>query len=57
VNWMFRRAPRQKSMASRIEDFPLSPGPIKQLMPGEGSHINFLIPRKLSISTARILAM
>jgi hypothetical protein len=57
VNCRFRRAPRQKSIASRMVDFPLSPGPIRQLMPAEGDQVSCLMLRKFSIVIWRIRAM
>jgi hypothetical protein len=41
-------------MASRMLDLPPSPGPIRQLMPGDGSHANFLIDLKFEMLIARI---
>jgi hypothetical protein len=52
--WRFRLAPRQKSIASRTVDFPLSPGPIRQLTPGAGSQIISLMQRKFSIVILRM---
>ena len=51
-----RRAPRQRSVASRIVDFPLSPAPTRQLTPSPGSQRSRLIARKFSISSTRINA-
>ena len=39
------------------DDFPLSPGPMRQLTPGDGSHANALMPRKFSIEISRIRAI
>src|SRR5580693_2296128 len=56
LNWIVRRAPRQKSIASRTVDFPLSPGPIRQLIPSDGSQVNDRMLRNRAISILRILA-
>ncbi len=38
--WIFRLAPKHRSIASNTVDLPLSPGPIKQLIPGVGYQTN-----------------
>jgi len=38
-NWTLRLAPRHRSIASNTVDLPLSPGPIRQLMPGVGHQL------------------
>ena len=55
-NELLRRAPRQRSIASRILDFPLSPGPMRQLMPGDGAQSSACIDRKLLIFSRRMRA-
>lgn len=57
LNWMFRLAVRQRSIASSSVDFPLSPVPITQLIPPLGSQQRDLSPRKFLISTTRIFAI
>ena len=54
--WVNRyRAPRQRSIASRTVVLPLSPGPIRQLRPGEGCQLSKRTVRKFWISTLQIL--
>jgi hypothetical protein len=52
----FLRAPRQKSMASRIVVLQLSPGPMTQLIPALGHQSRVAIPRKCLISILRMKA-
>lgn len=52
-----RLAPKHRSIASNTVDFPLSPVPIRQLMPGDGHHTSCWMPRKLDISIFLILAI
>lgn len=47
------RAPRHRSMASRMVDLPLSPGPIRQFTPLDGVQSSVCIERKLRISRRR----
>ena len=56
-NWTLRLAPRHRSIASSTVDLPLSPGPIRQLMPGVGHQVSHWMPRKLAISIFLIRAM
>ena len=44
-------AHRHKSIASRMVVMPLSPGPMRQLSPGEGCQVSKRIERKFWIST------
>lgn len=49
-NWTLRLASRHRSTAFSTVDLPLSPGPIRQLMPGVGHQASSWMPRKLAIS-------
>src|SRR5690606_23171491 len=56
LNATFGRAPRQRSIASRLLDLPLSQGPTRQLMPSEGVQVSPRMQRKFSISSLRMRA-
>ena len=45
VNWTVRWAPRQRSIALRTVDYPLSPGPIRQLMPLDRTQVSSVMLR------------